>query len=109
MRVSVDQTQFNSILPKLVPLSHATPAQLPDFSRPCRNLMSHNSVDAKVALLASQVIIAMEGQSLHVIPRPCWDKAICIPGVRSLERSRSESTVSSRNLFKDRTIHLLIP
>ena len=48
-------------------------------------------------------------QSLRVIQRPCWDKAICIPGERSLERSRFESTVSSRNLFKDRTIHLSTP
>jgi hypothetical protein len=38
--------------------------------RLCRNLTSHNSV------AASQVTIASEGQSLHVIPRPCWDKAI---------------------------------
>jgi len=43
-----------------------------------------------------------------VIQRPCWDKAICIPGERSLERSRFESTVSSRNLFKDRIINCVL-
>jgi hypothetical protein len=52
---------------------------------------------------------AIETQSLHVIPSPCWDKAICIPGERSLERGRFESTISSRNLFKDRTINSSIP
>jgi len=65
-------------------------------------------VAAKVALPASQVIIATDGQSLNVIPYPCWDKAICIPGERSLGRSRFESTVSARNLFKDGTINLSI-
>ena len=53
---------------------------------------------------ALQVIIATEELSLHMIPRPCWGKAI--PGERSLEQSLFESTASSRNLFKDRTIHL---
>ena len=43
-----------------------------------------------------------------MIQRPCWDKAICIPGERSLERSRFESTVSSRNLFKDRIINCVL-
>ena len=43
-----------------------------------------------------------------MIQRPCWDKAIYIPGERSLERSRFESTVSSRNLFKDRIINCVL-
>jgi hypothetical protein len=48
----------------------------------------------------------LDGESVACFPHPC--KAIYIPGERSLERSRLENIVSLRNLFKDRTIYLLI-
>jgi hypothetical protein len=44
----------------------------------------HNSVAAKVALPASQVINCIRGAKLVRDSSPYWDKAICIPGEKKL-------------------------